>query len=155
MREEDIKLIESVKEILEKDLREEMNKIKSAGTFAPEQVKKLDGAVCLMFKMDELEEWLNGNVMSEYSQRNMARMPYGNSYAPRRSSVTGRFVSRGPMDEYAYADPYARNSYEMGRSGHSTKDRMIARLEDMMGEAKNEYEAQMIRDAIGTIQSGR
>ena len=38
-------------------------------------------------------------------------------------------------------------------SGHSTKDRMIARLEDMMGEAKNDYEMNMIRNAISQIQS--
>ena len=65
-------------------------------------------------------------------------------------------MSRG-MEPY-YADErypsYRKSNYDMGYSGHSTKDRMVARLEDMMGEAKNEYEAQMIRDAIGRIQSG-
>lgn len=50
---------------------------------------------------------------------------------------------------------YGRGSYEMGRSGHSTRDRMIAALEDVMGDAKNDYEAQMIRDAIMNIQSGK
>ena len=35
----------------------------------------------------------------------------------------------------------------------ATKDRRVSRLEDMMGDAKNEYEAKMIRDAIAYIQS--
>ncbi len=44
-------------------------------------------------------------------------------------------------------------SYGYMPSNHSTKDRMVSRLEDMMGDAKNEYEAKMIRDAIAYIQS--
>jgi hypothetical protein len=31
---------------------------------------------------------------------------------------------------------------------------MISALEDLMGEAKNEYEARMIRDAIRYVQDG-
>lgn len=49
---------------------------------------------------------------------------------------------------------YGRAYYDMGYSGHSTKDRMIARLEDMMGEVNNDYERNMIRETISRIQSG-
>lgn len=42
-----------------------------------------------------------------------------------------------------------------GYSGHSTRDRMVSALEDIMGEAKNEYEASMISDAIAYIQNRR
>lgn len=86
---------------------------------------------------------------------------YGNEYSGTRgrSTVTGRFVSRGAsmndpysMD-YGMNSYYGRGSYEMGRSGHSTKDRMIAALENVMGEVKNDYEADMVRQAIASIQS--
>ena len=162
MHEEDMELMNSVEKILEKDLREEMTKVKNAGSFAPGQVKTITDAVCAMLKMKELEEWYEDNGMSEYSQRNYARS-YGNEYSGSRgrSSVTGRFVSRGidGMDIRSnnhYMGPYyGRDSYEMGRSGHSTRDRMIAALEDVMGEVKNDYEAQMVRDAIMNIQSGK
>lgn len=139
MREEDIKLMTEVKEILEKELRTEAKKVVDAGQFAPGQTKTLSEAVCLMLKMNEYEEWLNGEGMSEYSQRNYAR-----SYAnPMRNMRNGQYTSYGSYP----------GSYDFKYSGHSTKDRMISRLEDMMGDVKNEYEARMIRDAIVYIQS--
>lgn len=104
------------------------------------------------------------NIASSLQQcccDNRERNYYGNygmnSYAQPRSTVTGRFTSRG-MNPYSMRDyAYGENAYgyDMNRSGHSTKDRMVSRLEDMMGEAKNEYEAQMIRNTIDYIQAGR
>ena len=135
MHEDDLKMMKSVEEILEKELRQEMKKVVDANAFVPGQSKTLTDAVCLMLKMKELEKW----VESENSERS-----YGmHSYNPNRS-YAGRYTSNG-INLYS--------PYEMGYSGHSTKDRMIARLEDMMGEAKNEYEARMIRDAIVYIQN--
>lgn len=142
MHKEDLEELKAVEEILEREIRAESKKITDAGVFSPGQTKVLCDAVCLMLKMKEYEEWLEGKGISEYSQRNYARGYSESSYAPPRSTITGRFVSHGMMP-----------SYEMGYSGHSTKDRMISRLEDMMGEAKNEYEAQMIRDTIMDIQN--
>lgn len=155
MHEKDVKDMAEVQEILEKDLREEMAKILKAGTFAAGQTKTLSDAVCLMLKMNELEEWINGEGISEYSQRNMSRMSYNDhSYAQPRSTVTGRFTSRGMYMDDPYDRPMNRmNSYERGYSGHSTKDRMISKIEDMMGEAKNDYEAEKMRMAIDYIQS--
>ena len=151
MHEEDMKLTKSVEDILEKELQAEMKKIDNAGQFTPGQTSTLLDAVKLMLKIKEYEEWLEGRGMSEYSQRNYARSYGESSYAQPRSTITGRFMSHGMHD-----GGYMRSAnYDSGYSGHSTKDRMIARLEDMMGEAKNEYEAQMIRDTIMQIQSGR
>lgn len=59
------------------------------------------------------------------------------SYAPMRSPVTGRYVSRD----------------RMGMSGHSIKDRMIARLEEMYDEAQGEFEREEIRKEIRRIES--
>lgn len=158
MHEEDLKCMKSVEEILEKELKSEMKKIETAGAFAPGQAKTLLEGVDLMLSMKQYEGCCNEEMgMGGYSQRNYYGNYGMNSYAQPRSTVTGRFTSRG-MNPYSMRDyAYGENAYgyDMNRSGHSTKDRMVSRLEDMMGEAKNEYEAQMIRNTIDYIQAGR
>lgn len=130
MQREDYDNMKSLEEILEKELKKEMSKINTAGTLNPTDVKTLTDAVCLMLKLKEYEQWMEkGNNSSR-------------SYYPNRSYTH--------IPHMAYAMPY-----DMGYSGHSTRDRMVSALEDIMGEAKNEYEASMIRDAIAYIQSGR
>lgn len=124
MQREDYDMMKSLEEILEKDLKKEMTRITTAGTITPTDVKVITDAVCLMLKLKEYEEWMEKDAMGE-------------SY--RRNPMNGQYM--------------ANRAYGYGYSGHSTKDRMIARLEDMMGEAKNEYEARMIRDAIANIQN--
>lgn len=44
-------------------------------------------------------------------------------------------------------------SYRDGYSGHSIKDRMVARLEDMMDEAKTDHERQTVSEWINRLQS--
>lgn len=124
MKEECMNLIKDVEEILEKELVAEMTKIKEDNKFTPGQTDTLKEAVELMTKFKELEKDEYGNGMGM------------NAYAPRRNQYNGRFMS---------------GDYSMMRSGHSIKDRMVAGLEDIMGVAKNEYEAGMISDAIRYI----
>ena len=155
MHEEDLRSMKSFTDILEKDLRAEVKKITDAGTITPTDVKTVSDAICLMLKAKEYESWLEEDGYST-SSYGMHTAYHPNSFGPARSSTTGRYVSRG-MEPY-YADDrytsYGRAHYDMGYSGHSTKDRMVARLEDMMGEAKNDYERNMIRNAISQIQAG-
>ena len=82
----------------------------------------------------------------ESSYARYERMPYENSngewhaegsFAPMRSPVTGRYISRD----------------HMGMSMHSIKDRMIARLEEMYDEAQGEYEREEIRKEIRQIEA--
>lgn len=91
--------------------------------------------------MGESSEWDNSSSM--YSRRNvMPRVymdgmnPNTNAYAPMRSPVTGRYISR-----------------DGGMSGHSLKDRMIAKLEGMYDEAQSEYEREELRKEIRRIES--
>lgn len=154
MHEEDLKSMKDFAGILEKDLRKEIKRITEAGTMTPADVKTVTDAICLMLKEKEYESWLEENSYADSSHG--MRVPYHpNSFGPARSSVTGRYMSRGmePYAEDRYPS-YGRTRYDMGYSGHSTKDRMIAALEDTMGEAKNEYEMNMIRETINRIQSG-
>lgn len=91
--------------------------------------------------MGESSEWDNSSSM--YSRRNVMPRVYmdgmnsnTNTYAPMRSPVTGRYVSR-----------------DGGMSGHSLKDRMIAKLEGMYDEAQTEYEREELRKEIRRIES--
>ena len=146
MHEEDLKDMKCIEEILEKDLRAELKKVKDAGSFSPGQTKTISEAVDLMLKMKEYEEWLEGQGMSDISRREMARSygyangfnPHGHFSYTQRNPNNGQFMSNGYPGNY---------------SGHSTRDRMIAALEDVMGQCKNEYEANMVRNAINQIQS--
>lgn len=80
------------------------------------------------------DEWDNSSSM--YSRRNVMPRVYMDSYAPMRSPVTGRYISR-----------------DGGMSGHSIKDRMVAKLEGMYDEASSEYEREEIRKEIRRIEA--
>ena len=69
---------------------------------------------------------------------------YGMYGARGRSPVTGRYISR---------DGAMHDDYMM--SGHSIKDRMVARLEAMYDEAKSEHERDEIRKEIRRIEAER
>ena len=69
--------------------------------------------------------------------RSMGEWYAEGSFAPMRSPVTGRYISRD----------------RMGMSGHSIKDRMIAKLEQMYDEAQGEWEREEIRKEIRRIES--
>ena len=127
MQREDYDNMKSLEEILEKELKKEMSRITTTGTLNPTDVKTLTDAVCLMLKLKEYEQWMERGESSNRSYAPIRRMPH-----------------------ISYAMPY-----DMGYSGHSTRDRMVSALEDIMGEAKNEYEASMISDAIAYIQNRR
>ena len=131
MQREDYDNMKSLEEILEKELKKEMSRITTAGTLNPTDVKTITDAVRLMLKLKEYEQWMDEGNSSENSYRSY------NSY--NRMNNTRSYMM----------------PYDMRYSGHSTRDRMVSALEDIMGEAKNEYEANMIRDAIAFIQNGR
>ena len=84
--------------------------------------------------MGEPGEWDNSSSM--YSRRNVMPRAYMDSYAPMRSPVTGRYISR-----------------DGGMSGHSLKDRMIAKLEEMYDSAQTEYEREELRKEIRRIEA--
>lgn len=116
---------------------EDMNKKKD---LSPSDLEILCKAYKLRreLKMDEMEmgesEWDNSSSM--YSRRNVMPRVYMDSYAPMRSPVTGRYISR-----------------DGGMSGHSLKDRMIAKLEGMYDEAQTEYEREELRKEIRRIEA--
>ena len=130
------KLAAKTMELLESCI-EDMNKKKD---LTPSDLEILCKAYKLRreLKMDNEmgmdEEWDNSS--STYSRRNVMPRVYMDSYAPMRSPVTGRYISR-----------------DDGMSGHSLKDRMIAKLEGMYDEAKSEYEREELRKEIRRIEA--
>ena len=120
---------------------EEMNKKKD---MTPAELETLCKAYRL--KMD-LESAHSGYATSEgMKTRHYERVPMDHSmgewhtegsFAPMRSPVTGRYVSRD----------------RMGMSSHSIKDRMIAKLEEMYDEAEGPYEREEIRKEIRQIEA--
>lgn len=61
-------------------------------------------------------------------------MNFDGNYSGRRSPSTGRYMSRG-------------------YSGHSIHDRMIAALEDVYGDAKNQHEENEIQTWIDRLRN--
>lgn len=145
--------LEKFDHILEKDLANEMDSVITAGTINPTQVKTITDAVCLMLKTLEYGEWLQDGEDD-----------MGASYRRGRSPMTGRYVSRRmgdsyvmdrmPMHEGSYGTrAYNMDMYDLDYSGHSIKDRMVAKLETMVDMAKTDYERQEVMNAIHKIES--
>lgn len=123
--------IEKFEEILEKDLKEELDEIIEAGTISPEKVRAVKDAVKLMLKIQKYKEWMNGGK-SSYDKY---------SYRSGRSATTGRY---GSMDPYsAHID------------GYGSHNSMIDELERMYDSAQTEHERYMIREWIKTAEMSR
>ena len=139
---------------------------------SPAELEAVMKSVCLIMKVDGTENG-NGDYEGEYSERGMSRnssrrnemynyepMGYDEaSYRRGRSSVTGQYVSRdsgggassrGSYDSsHRYYDGGSRNS---GYSGHSMRDRAIAKLEGMYDEAQTEHEKHFLDECIKMIE---
>jgi hypothetical protein len=140
------KLASDTLEMLEKMIGEINKKanITSAELDALKDAYNLRMSLCECYGEDGMNE--NGSSYGRYVMRGS----YGpdEMYGMRgRSPVTGRYISRDPM---MHDDMMMDH-----RSGHSIKDRMIARLEAMYDEAKSEHEREEIRKEIRRIESER
>lgn len=141
-------VLEALKQVLKKDIKKLVDK----GDVTPAEVETLTKALCLYDMVEERLMLENGyaGFSNDYSQRyyrdggSYEGMPDpysydGNSYRRGRSQTTGRYMSR---------------DYNGGRSGHSINDRMIAKLEEMVDQAPNDYERQQILRQIEKMRNG-
>lgn len=138
--------IEKFQEILEKDLKEKLEKVNSAGTVTPDDLMVIDKATDVMLDLLKYEEWTMGEGENSYG---------GYSTRRGRSATTGRYVSRDsyPHNMRSYNDGYSmRRSYDNGYSGHN---RMIDELERMYDSAQNEHERHMIEEWIKSAEMNR
>lgn len=155
----DMELLHKIEDIV----TEELKRVAKKGDVQPAEWLNFKAAVCIMKEVKELEQMLSETEMDEgYSSRSyntpfVPRMAYdgnrtyrvegsydnqngGMSRARGRSRTTGRYVSRD-------------SAYDMGRSNHSIKDRMVDSLERMYDEAVTEHEKATIDDWIHKIES--
>lgn len=123
-------VLDSLKESVENELR----KIIKKDDMTPTELDNATKAVCLLEKIKMIE---SGGMSYE---SNSYYGPYN--------------VNHDVRDTYRYSSRdhfMPRRNDEYGYSGHSIKDRMVARLEDMMGEAKNEYERKIVEEWINRL----
>lgn len=149
-------------EVQERAKKEAMPLIYKEGTLSPNELENLKNvlatikyAACAQKDLAEFEDMGMGE--GEYSMGM-------NSNRRGRSSVTGRYVSRGRGGSYGDMNSYEgqgggrgnSNRYYgddgMGYSGHSVHDRMIADLEREMDQASSEYERKVIMEQINKIR---
>lgn len=121
-------------------LDREVQKIVDKNDISPAELERIDKAVCLMKKIEEMQGMDDG-----YSETGYYDSTYhGRSMTRGRSPVTGRYISR------------EGHSMRMnGHSGHSIKDRAVARLEEMMDEAGSEYEREELSSMIRKIEASK
>lgn len=130
--------IEKFEELLEKELKEELDKINDAGTITPDNLHTVKDAVKLMLKLKKYKEWLDGEGK------------YSNGYSNRRgrSATTGRYVSMdyGPMRSYDihHSDEHYRRPYD----GYSGRGSMMDQLERAYDNAQTEHERYTIKELM-------
>ena len=120
------------KEKLEKELSQLLDKHE----LTISEIELMTDIVCALEKADK--------ILDKEDRGYSGRMHYDDwypvSYERGRSMRTGRYVSRGHHD------------MDMGYSGHSIKDRMIDRLEEMYDEAGTDHERKLIDKWIQRIE---
>ena len=158
-----MKELSNLKEMLEEEIR----KITKKGDITPAELENMTKTVCLLEKINELEAGeMDGEYSEGYSNRTrmnnmrpMHRQSYGDdfdsysnyaSYERGRSPRTGRYVSRG-IDSYSHDDYQGHNGY----SGHSIRDRMISKLEEMYDDAKTDHERETVDMWIKRLETDR
>lgn len=123
----------------------------------PAELEHLSKSICVIEKIKNIQREENGG---DYETSE-------NSYRRGRSRTTGQFVSRdssnnsnyrgyhdgGSNNSNRYHDGGSTRGYYdgSGYSGHSIKDRMISRLEEMYDEAQTEHERQVVQDWIDRL----
>lgn len=97
---------------------------------------------------------MTGNSMSMQSMDGQSMDSYGRR--GRDGDSDGRYSERrgrDAMGRYTSRDSYGRGeSYERGYSGHSERQYMIDRLEDMADDARTERERQIIERCIAKLE---
>ena len=108
----------SVLDSLEMSIARELRMLNQKPTLSANEIKAATDAMCLLEKIKMYKE--------DDGEYEMSRMSH-----TRRSPVTGRYVSRN-----------------MGYSGHSVHDKMIAKLETAYDDAESQYERDEIHKEI-------
>lgn len=134
------KTLEHTKEVI----KDELKKLIKKGELTPAEMDTVFKAVD---SIKDICEMCHEDPDGNYSMGAHMYDPNWEYSGTARSPVTGRYISGGM--------PHGnmRVSYGDNYSGHSIKDRMVARLEPMYDEAKSDYERQLITNTINRIHA--
>ena len=151
------KSLDSLKDLL----NEEIKKVTKKADITPIELENMTKTLCLIEKIKMVEQ--DGEYMDSFEEGQSGRYYPNRSYGidgrhhwddPRmydglsgrrmRSPSTGRYMSGNNTRSYGMPDP--------GYSGHSIKDRMVAKLEEMYDEAKTEHERQIVDEWINRLE---
>ena len=100
---------------------------------------------------------MDGQSMGRYSMtdHSMDNYSMADGRKGRDGDSDGRYSERrgrDAMGRYTSRDSYGRESYEGGYSGHSERQYMIDRLEDMADDARTERERSIIERCIAKLE---
>lgn len=134
---------------LEDLLNEQIAKIANKGDITPTELENMTKTLCLLEKIKDYREDYN---WEDEGQSQMSRR-----YSRRMDSMKDiNDITRNPYSMNSYENRSYRNSYgrNRGYSGHSIKDRMIAKLESMYDEAQTDHERQIVDEWIDRLNTG-
>jgi hypothetical protein len=135
--------------MLKSTLEDALRSIAEKKNISPMDIETATKALCALEQIKVME----GN--DGYSERSYRRMrSHDGSYGSHDGSYEGGMNS---CDRYfnPSRDSSRDGSYDEGYSGHSIKDRMVAKLESMYDQAKSEHERQIVDEWIKRLEGGK
>lgn len=133
--------------MLKSTLEDALRSIAEKKNISPMDIETATKALCALEQIKVMEE---GN--SEHSYRR--RRSHDGSYRSYDGSYDGGMNSRDRYFNPSH-DSSRDGSYDDGYSGHSIKDRMVAKLEDMYDQAKSEHERQIVDEWIKRLEGSK
>lgn len=134
---------------LEDLLNEQIAKIANKGDITPTELENMTKTLCLLEKIKDYRE--------DYDWEDEGQSQMSRRYSRRMDSMKDiNNITRNPYSTNSYENRSYRNSYgrNRGYSGHSIKDRMVAKLESMYDEAQTDHERQIVDEWIDRLNTG-
>lgn len=130
--------------MLKSTLEDALRSIAEKKNISPSDIETATKALCALEQIKVME----GGGYSESSYRRR-RSHDGGSYRS-YEGASNDTMSRDGSYRRSHDGSYD-GSYEAGYSGHSIKDRMVAKLEEMYDQAKSEHERQIVDEWINRL----
>ena len=132
---------------LKSTLEDALRSIAEKKNISPMDIETATKALCALEQIKVMED---GNSERSYRRRRS----HNGSYRSYDGSYDDSMNSRDRYFNPSH-DSSRDGSYDDGYSGHSIKDRMVAKLEDMYDQAKSEHERQIVDEWIKRLEGGK
>lgn len=136
---------------LKRALDKEIRKVTAKNDITPIELENMTKTLCLIEKIKMIEEgdeyWDDGQSGRHYPMMRSYVMDPNMMYYPPNEGLSGRRMRSSTTGRYMSG----HYTPDPGRSGHSIKDRMIAKLEEMYDEAKTDHERLMVDEWINRL----